>query len=98
MIEKLNTTKSVLLLLVILFVLMFCISFFSEGTFDPGDGVRHYLISRYSWQHHYLFLDSWGKTLTYFLMQEKLYLKAAIRLIFIFGIWEKTNFMWTIWS
>lgn len=61
MIEKLNTTKSVSLLLVILFVLMFCISFFSEGTFDPGDGVRHYLISRYSWQHHYLFLDSWGK-------------------------------------
>lgn len=35
--------------------------FFSETTFDIGDGIRHYLISHFSWKHPHIFLDSWGK-------------------------------------
>src|SRR5580700_943620 len=33
----------------------------SPATYDTGDGIRHYIISRYSWNHSYLFLDHWGK-------------------------------------
>lgn len=39
------------------------IHFTSEGVFDIGDGVHHYEIARYSWQHPELFLDHWGKPL-----------------------------------
>jgi hypothetical protein len=35
----------------------------SAGTFDTGDGVVHYFISRYSWHYPHLFLDMWGKPL-----------------------------------
>jgi hypothetical protein len=33
----------------------------SEGTFDPGDGILHYQISRFSWESPELFLHHWGK-------------------------------------
>lgn len=33
----------------------------ANATFDAGDGVQHYLIARYSWQHPELLLDTWGK-------------------------------------
>ena len=33
----------------------------ANATFDAGDGVQHYLIARYSWQHPELLLDIWGK-------------------------------------
>ncbi|HRG58061.1 MAG TPA: hypothetical protein PK323_03840 [Bacteroidia bacterium] len=49
------------LLLSLLFLLFSMLAIFSEATFDSGDGIRHYLIARYSWNHPYLFLDSWGK-------------------------------------
>src|SRR4051812_47435640 len=32
-----------------------------QSSFEGGDGLRHYLISRYSWQHPLLFTDLWGK-------------------------------------
>ncbi|MCC7301064.1 MAG: hypothetical protein IT233_00325 [Bacteroidia bacterium] len=35
--------------------------YFSETSFDAGDGVRHHEIARYSWQHPELFLHHWGK-------------------------------------
>lgn len=48
-------------LLLALFAMFFCLSFFAEATYDGGDGIRHYLVSRYSWKHHELFVYSWGK-------------------------------------
>lgn len=33
----------------------------AEATFDKGDGIQHYLISRYSWKHPELLLNHWGK-------------------------------------
>lgn len=33
----------------------------SEGIFDPGDGILHYQIARWSWHHPELFLNHWGK-------------------------------------
>ena len=56
-----NQSKAILILLVGLFAFFFCISFFSEASFDAGDGIRHYLVSRYSWEHPDLLLYSWGK-------------------------------------
>lgn len=51
----------VILSLLLLSLLFFIISFLSEGTYDLGDGIRHYLVSRYSWFHHDLLMYSWGK-------------------------------------
>ncbi len=48
-------------ILSILFIYACIILLLSSGTYDAGDGVTHYLISRYSWQHPYLFMDDWGK-------------------------------------
>lgn len=53
--------KILFFLLTGFFVLFFCLTYFSDATFDAGDGIRHYLVSRYSWQHPDLFLYSWGK-------------------------------------
>lgn len=33
----------------------------SEGVQEPGDGIQHYLIAKYSWQHLALLIDHWGK-------------------------------------
>ncbi len=57
----LSNKKFIFSILVISAILFFLISFFSEATYDPGDGIRHYLISRYCWDHHDLMLYSWGK-------------------------------------
>lgn len=36
---------------------------FFQGTGDAGDSINHFLISKFSWQHPYLFFDHWGKPL-----------------------------------
>lgn len=51
----------VIIALVLLSIAGGLLFYFSESTYDTGDGIRHYLISRYSWNHPHLFLDSWGK-------------------------------------
>ncbi len=56
-----NTKFIAFSILAILFVYACIILFFSSSTYDTGDGVAHYLISRYSWHHHRLFVDDWGK-------------------------------------
>ncbi len=35
----------------------------STGILESGDGIQHYQIARYAWQHHELFLHAWGKPL-----------------------------------
>ena len=42
-------------------VLMIVVAIFSEGIFDPGDGILHYQIARWSWKHPELFMHHWGK-------------------------------------
>jgi len=51
------------LLLGIIFVVFTIICFTLEGTNGGGDSVNHYLMSRYSWKHHVLFFNHWGKPL-----------------------------------
>ncbi|MCX6294915.1 MAG: hypothetical protein NTX97_02425 [Bacteroidetes bacterium] len=59
--KLLSQNKIVIAILVGLFLFFFSLSYFAEATYDAGDGIRHYLVSRYCWQHHDLFLYSWGK-------------------------------------
>lgn len=35
----------------------------STGLLEGGDGIQHYQIAHFSWQHPVLFLDHWGKPL-----------------------------------
>src|ERR1700722_11209994 len=48
-------------ILFVLFIYACVILALSSGTYDSGDGINHYLIARYSWHHHHLFIDDWGK-------------------------------------
>ena len=57
---SISEKKILLFSLISCTILFLCLSLFSEGTYDTGDGIRH-LVSRYSWYHHDLFLYSWGK-------------------------------------
>jgi hypothetical protein len=45
------------------FILLLFFVFTSTGIYDKGDGVMHYLIAHYSFQHPELFLHHWGKPL-----------------------------------
>jgi len=45
------------------FIFLLYILFTSTGTSDTGDGISHYMISRFSFKHPELFLDLWGKPL-----------------------------------
>jgi len=38
-----------------------CFWLLVDNTYDSGDSITHYAISRYSWKHPYLLVDNWGK-------------------------------------
>lgn len=57
--SKKNLTIEISFLL--LFLIFSSLGFIFHTTFDSGDSIQHYLISRYSWQHPALFLNHWGK-------------------------------------
>ncbi len=44
-------------------IVLIAIVWFSDGAYQSGDTFQHYLISRYAFDHPYLFLDHWGKPL-----------------------------------
>ncbi len=45
------------------FIVFMFVIYLSDGIKDPGDGLAHFIIAKFSWQHPNLFLDSWGKPL-----------------------------------
>jgi hypothetical protein len=58
---KLSTearVKWVFLTAMVFYIINFALS---EGFNGGADSITHYQMSRYSWQHHYLFMDQWGK-------------------------------------
>jgi hypothetical protein len=57
----LSGKKPILLLLLLTGVFFLVLCLFSGVTYDVGDGIRHYMVSRYSWKHHGLLMYSWGK-------------------------------------
>jgi hypothetical protein len=58
---EIGSRKFVYLITFICFLGTFVLILFSKGTYDPGDGVQHYLIAKYAIQHPLLLLDHWGK-------------------------------------
>jgi ABC-type cobalt transport system substrate-binding protein len=52
-----------LIILIILAILLTTISFLSDGYYAGADNISHYQISRYSFQHPYLFFSLWGRPL-----------------------------------
>lgn len=65
MISQKNTLKlsqvSALLVFCVTAILFIVFTNVSEAGFNDGDSISHYLISRFSITHPYLFLDHWGK-------------------------------------
>lgn len=49
------------LLLITVIILLVVMSFLSEGFYGGADNLTHYYISRYSFKHPHLFLDTWGR-------------------------------------
>ena len=43
------------------FLITTLLACFSMGTYESGDSIQHYLISRYSFKHPELFFNHWGK-------------------------------------
>ena len=58
---EVNNKKNVYWLALLCFAITLILIVLSQGTYDPGDGVQHYLIAKYAWQHPLLLLDHWGK-------------------------------------
>lgn len=48
-------------LLTVLLTVSVIVAFFTNGTYDSGDSINHYLYARYAFQHPLNYLDSWAK-------------------------------------
>lgn len=55
-------------LLLSLLLLSVVMSFLTQGTYDSGDSINHYLYARYAFQHPINLLESWSKPLVVELM------------------------------
>ena len=53
--------KFVILFLSAFLLFNVLLAYYSNGTYESGDSIQHYLIARYSFIHPQLFLDHWGK-------------------------------------
>ena len=63
MIRNYSSDKIFYSLLSVIFIALSIVAFTTDGTGGGGDSIAHFLIARYSWQHHALLLDHWGKPL-----------------------------------
>ena len=68
--------------LFIAFITVIWIDISANVTFDSGDGLQHYLIARYSWEHPKLLLDLWGKP--FFTLISSPFAQFGLKGMFIF--------------
>lgn len=59
--SEISKTRFVYFTLIVSAVLWIYHALSYPVSFDGGEGIRHYLFSRYSWEIPYLLLDHWGK-------------------------------------
>ena len=59
--KKIKMDKKNKVLLFVTFCLYLLNLFISPGFNGGADSITHYQISKYSWIHHYLLMDQWGK-------------------------------------
>jgi hypothetical protein len=60
------------------------IAWLSDIPWDMGDGLEHYMISRYSWEHPHLFLHHWGKPL--FILASSPFAQLGLKGMMLFNI------------
>jgi hypothetical protein len=68
----------------------------SNGVFDPGDGINHYLIARYSWKHPALFLDHWGKPM--YTLLASTFAQCGYQGVVFFNILLHVSTGWLTWK
>lgn len=85
LVDRFFTLDKILAYLFSVVMLVFLsITFFNaETSYDLGDGIRHFLISKYAWKHPHLFLDSWGKP--FFTLVSSLFAQMDLKGIIFFN-------------
>jgi len=62
MIKRINVIGAGVIFLLSTIFIVYIIDL-GDNILDPGDGLKHFLISKYAWQYPNLFFDHWGKPL-----------------------------------
>jgi Gpi18-like mannosyltransferase len=58
---QVHERKTALIFLIAVFIIYLVTGLMLDGSYGGGDGIRHFLVSKWSWQHPDLFLYHWGK-------------------------------------
>lgn len=88
----------------ILFYILLVLSFFtvvyiyisSDAPYDTGDGITHYLISRYSWIHPHQFFNMWGKP--FFTLVSSPFAQFGLKGMYIFQALNAAIISWLLFS
>jgi len=84
------------LLLFLSFITVIVIYFTADAPYDTGDGITHYLISKYSWKHPYLLLDLWGKPL--FTLVSSPFSQFGLKGMYVFQALNAALISWFLFS
>lgn len=84
------------ILLFLSFITVVYIYISADATYDTGDGISHYLISRYSWKHPVLFLDWWGKP--FFTMVSSPFTQFGLKGMYVFQAVNAAATSWFLFS
>lgn len=76
-------------------VLMVIITFLSDAVYDIGDGITHYQIARWSWEHPELFLHHWGKP--FFTLLSSPFAQFGYKGIVLFNVLCHVSAAWITW-
>ncbi len=61
MIQSLKNNFNIIVIVVLFALFIIHIFLLQDTIIDPGDGLKHFQIAKYSWKYPLLFLDHWGK-------------------------------------
>jgi len=92
-----KTNKIIFYILLLLsFITVVYIFLSADATFDTGDGISHYLISRYSWKHPVLLLDWWGKP--FFTLISSPFTQFGLKGMYVFQALNAAATSWFLFS
>ena len=91
-------TEKILFYLVVLltFLSTTIIYLIADSPYDTGDGIVHYQIARYSWEHPHLLLYLWGKP--FFTLISSPFAQFGLKGMYVFPNAEcSRNFLVFVW-
>lgn len=91
----LRNNTAPLLLIILLSVLTLVLALLSESTYEGGDSIQHFLISKYAFAHPQLLLDPWGRPL--FTLLSAPFSQAGFAGICLFNILCAAGTAWAAW-